>query len=45
MESKKWTPFIGACVLTGAIVLPHAPFRSLALGILLAALVTAARAD
>lgn len=43
MESRKWTPFIGACILTGAIVLPHASIPALVLGIALAALVTAAR--
>jgi hypothetical protein len=43
MDSKKWTPFVGACILTGAIVQPHASFTALALGILVAALVTAAR--
>jgi hypothetical protein len=43
MDSKKWTPFVGACILTGAIVLPHASFKALALGVLIAALMTAAR--
>ena len=43
MDSKKWPPFVGACILTGAIVLPHASFRALAVGIMIAALVTAAR--
>jgi hypothetical protein len=43
MDSKKWTPFVGACILTGAIVLPHASFSALAVGILIAALVTTAR--
>ena len=45
MESNTWTPFIGACILTSAIVLPQAPLRSVALGIAPAALVTAARSS
>lgn len=32
-------PFLAACVLTGALLLPHAPLGPLLLGMLLAAVV------
>jgi hypothetical protein len=36
----RWHFFIGSCILTGALLLPHAPLHDILIGIGLAVLLT-----